>query len=148
MIVLVSKPRLIIICPMAAPKTAMTKTHKAALATGRAESRIVRDYLEATLRNKPKRGRKRTPDSIKKRLAEIASEFNDANGITQLKLTQERFNLLEELSEMVSGQQIGSLEKAFVKVARAYSERNGISYSAWREIGVDPAVLKKAHINR
>jgi hypothetical protein len=49
---------------------------------------------------------------------------------------------------MVSGQQIGFLEKAFVKVARAYSERNGISYSAWREIGVDPAVLKKAHINR
>ena len=77
---------------MAAPKTAMTKTHKAALATGRAEGRIVGDYLEAALRNKPKRGRKRTPDSIKKRLAEIASEFNDANGITQLKLTQERFN--------------------------------------------------------
>ena len=65
-----------------------------------------------------------------------------------MKLTQERFNLLEELSEMVSGQQIGSLEKAFVKVARAYSERNGISYSAWREIGVDPAVLKKANITR
>jgi hypothetical protein len=35
-----------------------------------------------------------------------------------------------------------------VKVARSYGERNGITYTAWREIGVDPAVLKKAGITR
>ena len=41
-----------------------------------------------------------------------------------------------------------ALEDAFVKVARSYSERQGISYTTWREIGVDAAVLSKAGITR
>src|SRR5690606_39660524 len=53
------------------PKSPMTDEHKAALARGRAEGRIVKEYLEALRASKPKRGRKRTPDSIKKRLAAI-----------------------------------------------------------------------------
>jgi len=137
-----------ILISMAAPKTPMTKSHKAALAVGRAEGRTVRDYLEAVRRNKPKRGRKRTPDSIKKRLAVIENQFDDSDAITQLKLSQERLDLAMELAEMTTAQQIGPLEKAFVKVARSYGERNGITYTAWREIGVDPAVLKKAGITR
>jgi hypothetical protein len=40
------------------------------------------------------------------------------------------------------------LESAFVKSARSYSERKGISYAAWRQVGVEPAVLKKAGISR
>ena len=126
----------------------MTKTHKAALAVGRSESRTVRDYLEAVRRNKPKRGRKRTPDSIKKRLAIIENEIAEADAISHLKLSQERLDLAVELSEMTTAQQIGPLEKSFVKVARSYGERNGITYTAWREIGVDPAVLKRAGITR
>jgi hypothetical protein len=133
---------------MAAPKTPMTKTHKASLAIGRAESRTVRDYLEAVRRNRPKRGRKRTPDSIKKRLAVIENQFDDSDAITQLKSSQERLDLSMELAEMTRTQQIGPLEKAFVKVARSYGDRNGITYTAWREIGVDPAILKKAGITR
>ena len=47
----------------------MTDQHKAAMALGRTEEgRAVRDYLEALRSNKPKRGRKRTADSISKRL--------------------------------------------------------------------------------
>ena len=63
-------------------------------------------------------------------------------------MSQERLDLAMELAEMTTAQQIGPLEKAFVKVARSYGERNGITYTAWREIGVDPAVLKKAGITR
>jgi hypothetical protein len=50
---------------------AMTDTHKAALERWRAEGRVVRDYLEALRSSKPKRGRKRTSESITKRLAKI-----------------------------------------------------------------------------
>ena len=50
-------------------KTKMTDEHKQALAEGRELGRAVRDYLEALEAHKPKRGRKRTPDSVKKRLA-------------------------------------------------------------------------------
>ena len=49
-------------------KTPMSETHKEALAEGRNHARVVGSYLDALEANKPKRGRKRTPDSVKKRL--------------------------------------------------------------------------------
>ena len=42
---------------------------------------------------------------------------------------------------------IGELEAGFVAVAKSYSERKGLTYSAWREAGVDARVLKQAGIN-
>lgn len=126
----------------------MSATHKEALAVGRAESRVVRTYLEALRRNRPKRGRKRTPESIRRRLKAIDVELTTADPITQLKLTQERLDLGVELEEMSSTGDIAPLEKEFVKVAKSYGERNGITYTAWREIGIEPAILKKAGITR
>ena len=43
---------------------------------------------------------------------------------------------------------IASLEKAFTKVAKSYGERKGISYSAWRQVGVSAPVLQQAKIAR
>ena len=43
---------------------------------------------------------------------------------------------------------LDELEAGFVEHARSYSERKGISYSAWRETGVPAAALKKAGISR
>ena len=43
-----------------AAKKPMSDQHKAALAKGRAEGKIVREYLEGLRATKPKRGRKRT----------------------------------------------------------------------------------------
>lgn len=126
----------------------MTKAHKQALAAGRAEGKIVRDYLEALKRTKPKRGRKRTPESIKRRLNTIKSEYENVDAVTQLKYAQERLDLAIELAELTSKVDIGPLEKSFVKIAKGYGERNGITYSAWREIGVDATVLKRAGITR
>ena len=37
-------------------------------------------------------------------------------------------------------------ERAFVEAAAPYGERKGISYKAWREVGVPAAVLKRAGI--
>lgn len=126
----------------------MTKAHKQALAAGRAEGKIVRDYLEALKRTKPKRGRKRTPESIKRRLNTIKNEYENVDAVTQLKYAQERLDLAIELAELTSKVDIGPLEKSFVKIAKGYGERNGITYSAWREIGVDATVLKRAGITR
>ena len=126
----------------------MTKAHKRALAAGRAEGKIVRDYLEALKRTKPKRGRKRTPESIKRRLNTIKNEYENVDAVTQLKYAQERLDLAIELAELTAKVDIGPLEKSFVKIAKGYGERNGITYSAWREIGVDATVLKRAGITR
>jgi hypothetical protein len=127
----------------------MSNQHKAALAEGRNHARTVGRYLEALEAHKPKRGRKRTPDSVKKRLAAIEGSLKNAGGTGKLLLLQERRNLEVELAGMQSGgTDLAALEKDFVKVAKAYGQRKGIGYGAWREFGVSPDVLKKAGITR
>jgi hypothetical protein len=130
-------------------KTPMSETHKEALAEGRNHARIVGRYLDALEANKPKRGRKRTPDSVKKRLAAVTAELKDSGGLTRLNLLQERRDLEVELATMQAGTpDLSGLEKEFVKVAKDYSAKKKISYGAWREFGVPPEVLKKAGITR
>ncbi len=126
----------------------MTAQHKAALAEGRAEGRAVKNYLEALQQNRPRRGRKRTPDSIKKRLAAIDAQFDDVSALQQLQLAQERMDLKRELEAMNTKVDLSALEAAFVKTAAQYAQRKGISYAAWRELGVSADVLKKAGISR
>ena len=43
---------------------------------------------------------------------------------------------------------LSGLEKEFVRVAKAYSEKKRISYGAWRDAGVPAVVLKRAGIAR
>lgn len=126
----------------------MTPEHKAALERGRAEGRVVREYLEALRTSKPKRGRKRTAESITARLAKIEGELVDASAIDELQLVQERRDLTAELEAMGSSVDISALEDDFVGVAKAYGERKGISYGSWREVGVAPATLTRAGITR
>ena len=135
--------------PAKPKKAAMTDEHKAALAEGRNHARLVGRYLEALEAKKPKRGRKRTVDSVKKRLATIETDLPDASALNRLSLLQERRDLEVELAGMSAGApDFSALEKDFVKVAKAYSQRKGISYGAWKEFGVPSDVLKKAGITR
>jgi hypothetical protein len=129
-------------------RTPMSKEHKAALAEGRDQGRAVRRYLEALEANKPKRGRKRSPDSMKKRLAAVEDEIAAADPLKRLHLVQERLDLQAALEASESTVDIAALEKEFISAAATYSERKGISYSAWRELGVPSNVLDKAGISR
>ncbi len=133
---------------MAPARKKMTDDHKAALAAGRAKGRAVRDYLEALEQNRPRRGRKRTADSVKKRLGVIESAYADASPLQRLQLAQERMDLTGELEGFGNTLDLAALETAFVKTAKSYAKRKGISYAAWRELGVTPEVLKRAGITR
>jgi len=126
----------------------MSAEHKRALATGRAESRAVRVYLEALEAHKPKRGRKRTPEGIKGRLSQIDKLLQDADPLARVHLVQERLNLQNELEAQSEPVDMQSLEQGFVTAAAGYGQRKGISYAAWRAAGVDPKVLRKAGIPR
>lgn len=128
--------------------TTMSDEHKAALAEGRNQGRAVRKYLEALELNRPKRGRRRTPESIRKRLDAIESEMADANPVKRLQLVQERLDLTAELDAGDETVDMEALEKDFVAAAKPYSERKGITYAAWREMGVPAATLKAAGISR
>jgi hypothetical protein len=99
------------------PKSPMTDEHKAALAAGRNESRIVKNYLDGLESNRPKRGRKRTPESIKRRLAEIDGSLADADPLPRLNLVQERMDLHQELEAMGAKVDMSALEDDFVRVA-------------------------------
>ncbi len=131
-----------------ATKRPMSDAHKAALAKGRAEGRVVRDYLEGLRATKPKRGRKRTPETIEKRLAKIDEELNEASPIDELALVQERRDLHDELAAMSETIDMSSLEEAFIEVAKSYSDSKKIAYASWRDVGVEASVLKRANISR
>ena len=129
-------------------KRTVTDSHKAAMAQGRAESRAISVYLEALETHRPKRGRKRTPESIDKRLATIDSSLESASPVKRLSLIQERLDLLHERESLGATVDLSGLEEDFVSTARSYGERKGISYAAWRELGVSAPILKRAGITR
>ena len=134
--------------PKAKPVRSMTDEHKAALAEGREQGRAVRRYLEALEAHKPRRGRKRSADSMERRLAAIEEELVDADPLNRVHLTQERIDLQRQLSAGTESVDMEGLEAEFVAAASAYSERKGISYDAWRAVGVEARVLKAAGIGR
>lgn len=126
----------------------MSDDHKAALSKGRAEGKAVREYVEGLRSLKPKRGRKRTVESITARLGAIDVELVDAQVMRELQLVQERRDLLAEIDTLRHTIDIGILESAFVDVAESYSKSKGIAYASWRDVGVDGEVLKRAGISR
>lgn len=126
----------------------MSDEHKAALAKGRMESRVVRDYLEGLRATKPKRGRKRTPESIQKRLEAVETELASASPIDELLLVQERRDLEAELAAKSDTIDMDALEADFIEVAKSYSQSKSISYASWRDVGVSANTLKRADISR
>jgi len=124
-------------------RTKMTNAEKA-------EVTAIREYLKALEQNAPRRGRKRTPDGIRHQLASVATEMEGATVTRQLDLVQQRINLEDELEalEQAGSIDLSALEANFVDHAAAYGGRRGISYAAWREVGVSAATLKAAGIRR
>ena len=122
-----------------ASRKKMSDEHKEALARGRQLSRTVNAYLTALEENRPKRGRKRTAESIQKRLATIDASLADASPVKRLQLTQERLDLEAELVALDNAKDdsdLESLEADFVAIAKEYSDSQGITKAAWRELGV------------
>jgi hypothetical protein len=130
------------------PKRPMSGEHKEALARGREEGRAVRLYLEAIEEQRPRPGRRRTPESISRRLDIVTEKIATADALSRLHLLQERADLEVELARADTGEDIADLEAKFLKVAKSYGERKAIGYSAWRAAGVDADVLERAGISR
>lgn len=126
----------------------MTKAHKEALAEGRRNAHSVKIYLEALNATRPKRGRKRTPKSIKAQLAAVDAELAEADPLQELLLVQRRRDLEAALEALEQTTDIAPLERGFVEHAASYARNKGISYASFREVGVPADVLKRAGISR
>jgi len=124
-------------------RTKMTETEKSEVAA-------IRDYLKALEQSAPQRGRKRTTESVGRQIVTLEGELAGASVTKRLGLIQQRIELeadLEALSQ-ASSVDLTALEAGFATYAAAYGGRRGISYAAWREIGVSSATLKSAGIRR
>ena len=126
----------------------MSAEHKAALAKGREQGRAVREYL-AALNEEKKPGRKLDPDTLTQRITDTQEQIDaEPDPAKRVDLIQKRLDYEEKLADIGESVDLDMLQKEFVKVAQEYSERKGITYSAWREAGVSAAVLKDAGIPR
>jgi hypothetical protein len=119
-----------------------TKEHLEALAQGRAEGAVVRNYLTALASvEPPKKGRQpRSAD-------DIAAQINEtADPVERLKL---RAALREAVAResQTAKVDLDGLEKSFIDIVVPYSAKHGLSYADWRAEGVPPAVLKAAGLN-
>lgn len=133
--------------PNITKKKDLSPAHKKALAQGRNEGRAVRAYLDHIKTHKPKRGPKRTSTYIRNEIAKIDQHLSVLvlNPIDELKLVQKRMNLQKELGADKT-QDNQKLESDFVKVAKSYGSKRGITRAAWLSIGVPSKVLDKAGI--
>jgi len=125
----------------------MSAEHKAALAKGRRESRAIKQYLEGLKSRRP--GRPVTPTTLKKRIDDLQSKISsEMDALKAVELRQARIVAEQALARAESAMDLADLEKGFVKNAKSYSNRKGISYAAWREAGVPAALLKEAGLSR
>lgn len=110
----------------------------------------MRRYLSALETDRPGRGVKRTADAIGNRITKVDELLVSADPLSRVHLTQERIELHAEYVRVTNGNHpdLSQLERDFVRVVRSYGDRNGITYAAWRQVGVDAKVLELAGIHR
>lgn len=127
---------------------AMSAEHKAALAKGRRQAKSIRDYLEALEKNS-RPGRRLSKDEIRQKIddAQQQAESED-DPAKRVELIQKRLDYEERLADHEDAPDMDELEAGFVAAAKEYSERKGITYTAWREAGVPASALRDAGVPR
>jgi hypothetical protein len=66
--------------------------------------------------------------------------------LKKLELIQSRLDIQEALTDVEDAANLDELETGFIQYAKSYSERKGVSYTAWREYGVSAATLRSAGV--
>lgn len=126
---------------------AMSADHKAALVQGRKEAKAIKQYLDALALRRP--GRPVTKDSLEKRLTTIQERLaSETDALKRVDLHQAKIEVEGALASAQESHDIADLENGFTDVAAAYSARKGITYGAWRSVGVPASILKKAGVAR
>jgi hypothetical protein len=89
-------------------------------------------------------------DSAERDLASVTARLDgdELSPLEELQLIQRRIELEREVEERSARGNVEELERQFVDCAAKYGRLKGITYTAWRSIGVEAAVLKVAGIGR
>lgn len=113
-----------------------TEADKQKMQQGAAAMRAVDAYLQHINAEVP-RGRKADPVAIKEKMDEEENMAKKVILVSQYHKALEYHQRAEAEVE---------LEKEFCKHAKWFSEQHGVTYAAWREIGVKASVLAEAGI--
>lgn len=123
----------------------MSKEHKEALATGRKEARAVKAYLKAI--GARSGGRQPSKETLRSRLEKVNQKIEDADDpLKTLDLLQSKLDIERALSQVEQADDFDQIEADFIKNVKSYSERKGITYTAWREFGVPARTLRDAGV--
>ena len=126
----------------------MSQEHKDALAEGRRQGRAIRAYLDALERGK-RRGRRLSREELETRVEGLRQKIEQEPDATKrLDMIQQRLDLEDRLAAETDEPDLAALEADFAAHAAAYSDRKGISWAAWRELGVPATILKQAGVRR
>ncbi len=126
----------------------LTEEHKEALAKGRRQARAVRAYLQA-LETGQQPGRPVDRHAVAKRIEQLQAEiYQETSPVKRVELIQRRIDAERQLVQIEDQANHQELERGFVEAVQEYSERRGITYSAWRELGVPASVLREAGVSR
>lgn len=130
------------------PRGGMSQEHKEALAQGRRQAKAVRDYLEAvSVERRP--GRPVDRRSLESRIDRLQQQIDEeSNAAKRVELIQRRLDAEVRLAALEERPDVEQLEGDFIEAVKDYSERKGITYTAWREAGVPAAVLRQAGVPR
>lgn len=116
-----------------------------------AEGQAVGNYLRALETRQPTSGdgaRRYTPETVRVWLNKARAQLDKQSGTKKL-LTFNRIRELEQiLGENGVDDKFVELETKFVENAKSFADRHNVVYSAWRDFGVSPEVLKRAGIAR
>lgn len=110
----------------------------------------VKKYLEAISGGGPMR-RVRSPEILRAKIAECDGQLtNGIAPIKKLEVAQVKINLQRELvlseAQNSDDETMTELRDGFIDAAPRYAERRGISYVAFRKVGVPREVLRAAGI--
>ncbi|MBU6202151.1 MAG: hypothetical protein KJS90_09190 [Acidobacteria bacterium] len=125
----------------------MTDEHRDAIRSGRAQTKIVREYLTALESRRPRRGPRPDPEKMRSRISAIDAATASADPLERITLHQQRLDLARQIEALEQGDRLAELEEDFVTVIGEYSRRHGISAMAWLAGGVPRSVLKRAGIS-
>lgn len=111
----------------------------------RTETAAVKAYLTA-LNENHRRGRgRRTVEWLQEKAQSLPAEIeSETDPLKRLSLRQALQDVEADLAAAQDTDLLDTLEQQFVKHARSFSERKGITREVWRSEGVPAAVLRSA----
>lgn len=123
----------------------LSDEHKQAMQEGREQARAIREYLDALNWSAPRPGLPSDPESVAEMVEDYDQRIAETDDpLDQVKLVQRKLDLEEYLEELQDRPDPEATKDAFVKSVVPYSERNDLTYKAWRAIGVPASVLHEA----